>query len=278
MPVGAASQWFTTALVMLAVQEGTLTLNDKVSDYLPLFTKHGKGHITIGHCLTNNTGIQNDQGVGRIFQKNKYHLLEEEVNDYAAKREIETNPGTESDYSNIGFNIAARVLEVITKKPYDRLTQEKLFRPLAMRNTTFANEDYNDGINASTGARSTPADFMNFLNMLLNKGTYNGRPFLTETSVDAMFSQTELASKVKNLPKMLEGSNYALGNWILEKKADGKPNAYTSPSLGGMWPVIDLCRNYAFVLFAKEAAPEQRKAFVMNLKAVIDEKVQANCR
>ena len=144
-PIGAASQWLTTALVLMFVQEGKLSLDDKVSDYLPIFSKHGKGYITIGHCLSHNTGIKNDQGVAKIFQKSKFKNLEEEVNDYAAKKEIETNPGTEFNYSNMGFNIAARVLEVISKKPLDRLSQEKLFRPLAMRNTTFANENYNDG-------------------------------------------------------------------------------------------------------------------------------------
>jgi CubicO group peptidase (beta-lactamase class C family) len=52
-----------------------------VSDYLPLFAKHGKEFITIAHCLTHNTGIEAERGVLKIFQKSNFKNLEEEVND-----------------------------------------------------------------------------------------------------------------------------------------------------------------------------------------------------
>jgi CubicO group peptidase (beta-lactamase class C family) len=277
-PVGAASQWLTTALVMMLVQEEKLSLNDKVSDYLQVFSKHGKGYITIANCLTHNTGIQSQDGVGKIFQKKKYHTLEEEVNDYAAKREIGTNPGTEFRYSNMGFNIAARVLEVLTKKTFDRLAQEKLFRPLAMRNTTFANEDYNDAIDAAFGARSTPADYMNFMGMLLNGGRYNGKAFLTSESLKLMFSEFETAGKIKNAPKSAAGFDYGIGTWILDKAPDGKTAAIVSPALTGTWPMVDLCRRYALLLFTKPSAGEPNREVAFRLKAMVDEQVGAACR
>ena len=276
-PIGAASQWLTTALVMTFVQEGKLSLDDKVSDYLPLFSKHGKGFITIGHCLTHNTGIQNDQGIVKFFQKSKFKTLEEEVNDYASKKEIDTNPGTEFKYSNMGFNIVGRLLEVMTKKPFDRLVQERLLRPLAMRNTTFANEDYNDAVSPSNGARSTPADYINFLSMLLNKGTFNNKVVLNESALSTMFSLQQVASKIKNAPKVMEGLNYALGAWVLETNAARKITSLTSPSLFGTWPIVDVCRGYACILFTKELSGEQRKDFIMDIKATIDATLPANC-
>lgn len=98
-PIGASSQWLTTALVMTFVQEGKLSLDDKVSTYLPVFIKHFKSYITIRQCLTNYTGIQSEQGVLKLLQKNKFKSLEEAVNNYAEKREIQTNAGTEFRYS-----------------------------------------------------------------------------------------------------------------------------------------------------------------------------------
>ena len=82
-PIGASSQWLTAALVMTFVQEGKLSLDDKVSTYLPIFQKYYKGFITIRHCLTHYTGIQSDEGVTKLFTKSKFNTLEEEVNDYA---------------------------------------------------------------------------------------------------------------------------------------------------------------------------------------------------
>jgi CubicO group peptidase (beta-lactamase class C family) len=138
--INASSQWLTSALVMILVQEGKIGLDDKVSTYLPIFAKYGKAYISIRHCLTHNTGVD----AGKMFEKNNFKTLEEEVNHFASNREIKTNPGTEFYYSNIGFKIVARVLEIAAKKPFDRLMKEKLTSTLAMRNTSFASENYND--------------------------------------------------------------------------------------------------------------------------------------
>jgi CubicO group peptidase (beta-lactamase class C family) len=257
---------------MTFVQEGRISLDDKVSKYLPIFEKYYKGYITIRHCLTHNTGIQAD----KLFQKSKYHTLEEEVNDYASKKEIQTNAGTEFRYSNIGFNIAGRVLEVITKRTFDRLAMERITRPCNMKNTTFANEDYNDAINPSTGARSSAADLTNFLSMLLNKGTFNGKPVLSESSVTTLLSLSETSDKIKNAPPLAQGLNYGLGEWVLESNDKGA-TAFTAPSYIGTMPVLDICRKYGYVIFTKDLSSVPGKDFYSNIKAAIDEGMPALC-
>lgn len=278
LPIGASSQWLTTALVLTFVQEGKLSLDDKVSTYLPIFTKYYKGYITIRQCLTHFTGIQSEQRITKLLQKNKFHTLEEEVNEFASKRDIQTNAGTEFRYSNVGFNIAARVLEVISKKTFDRLIQDRIIRPLAMKNTTFSNENYNDALNPAIGAKSSAADFTNFLAMLLNKGTFNNRPILTESSVSLMHTLTTEASQVKYAPAPVSRLSYALGEWILETNAHGKATVVAVPSLQGTWPMIDLCRGYACVIFTNELPGEQNRNLYMDIKATIDDIVGGNCQ
>jgi CubicO group peptidase (beta-lactamase class C family) len=278
VPIGASSQWLTTALVMTFVQEGKLSLDDKVSTYLPIFSKYYKGFITIRHCLTNATGIKSEEGIAKILQKNNFSTLEAEVNEFAGKRDIMTNAGTEFRYSNVGFNIAGRVLEVITKRAFDRLMQERIIRPLAMKNTTFTNENYNDAINPGTGAKSSAADFTNFLAMLLNKGQFNNKPVLTESSIAELQKMTAEANQIKYAPKPAEGAAYGLGQWILETTPEGKPEVIGVPSLNGSWPMIDLCRNYAFVLLTGNFSGEQKKDYYMSLKAIIDENIGGGCK
>src|SRR6201999_2106946 len=102
-PIAAAGDWMTAALVMTFVDEGKLSLDDKVTKYIPLFGKYMKGYITIRNCLTNTTGIWPDaEGVMKVLQKSKFESLEDEVSNYATKHDIQTNPGTEFFYSNIG--------------------------------------------------------------------------------------------------------------------------------------------------------------------------------
>lgn len=278
LPIGASSQWLTTALVLTFVQEGKLSLDDKVSTYLPIFKKYYKDFITIRQCLTNFTGIQSEQGIARLLQKNKFHSLEEEVNDFASRRDIQTNAGTEFRYSNVGFNIAGRVLEVVSKKAFDRLMQDRIIRPLAMKNTTFTNENYNDALDPANGARSSAADFINFLSMLANKGTFNNTKVLTESSVALLHTLSTEASQVKYAPPLVAGLNYALGEWILETDAQGKPLSVTVPSLQGSWPMIDFCRGYACVIFTKSTQTDLSRNFYLDFKSTIDDVVGGNCQ
>lgn len=278
VPIGASSQWLTTALVLTFIQEGKLSLDDKVSTYLPIFTKYYKSYITIRQCLTNFTGIQSEQGIGKLLQKNKFRSLEEEVNEFASRRDIQTNSGSEFRYSNVGFNIAGRVLEVISRKTFDRLMQDRITRPLAMKNTSFTNENYNDAINPATGAKSSAADFTNFLSMLLNKGVFNNKPVLTESSVALLHTLTTEANQVKYAPAIVTGLNYGLGEWILETNREGKAGSVAVPSLQGPWPMLDLCRAYACVIFTNDAPSDQNRNLYMDIKSTIDDVVGGNCQ
>lgn len=273
-PIGASSQWLTAALVMTFVQEGKLSLDDKVILYLPIFDKYYKNHITIRHCLTHYTGIQAE----KLFQKNKFKTLEEAVNDIASKKEILTNAGEESRYSNLGFLIAGRVLEVISRKTFDRLFTERIGRLCAMKNTTFANEDYNDAINPSTGARSSALDFTNFLTMLLNKGTFNNKPVLTAGSVETLLSLTVENNMMKNVPSGAQGFDYSFGSWIMNTTESGNATAFTAPSYAGTMPVLDVCRKYAYMLVTKELSSPPNKDFYTALKDAVDEGIRGSCK
>ena len=276
-PVGAFSQWLTAALVMTFVQEGKLSLEDKVSDYIPLYNKYSKSYITIRNCLTHNTGIESDFNFNKLFQKSKFKTLEEEAIFFASKREIKANPGTEFNYSNIGYNIVGRILEVISKKGFDRIAQDRILRPLGMRGTTFANEDYNAATDPSLGARSTANDLTNFMNMLLNKGMFNNKQVLSEESVKTLLS-LQAKPPMKNIPKAVEGYDFAFGSWILEEDATGKIQSATSPSFSGTWPIVDFCRGYTLVVFTDQLKNVPGKEFYLDIKSIVDEGITANCQ
>ena len=227
----------TAALVMQFVDEGKLSLDDKVSQWIPEFARYGKNYITIRHCLSHFTGVEEEtKFLKKLTQRSKYASLEEEVNSFARK-EIRTNPGTDFWYSNTGLNIAGRVLEVISKKNFEVLAKQKLFNPMTMRRTSFSSVDAS-AVNPSGGASSTPDDYMKFLVMLMNKGKYAGKQILSEASVDQLVQIQTKPELIKYAPKSATGYNYALGSWVIEER-DGKATALASPGLFGTWPVLD---------------------------------------
>jgi CubicO group peptidase (beta-lactamase class C family) len=271
-PIAGAANWLVAALVMTYVDEGKLSLDDKVSKYIPIFATYMKSYITIRNCLTNTTGIRaSEDEVLKAMPKNKYESLEEEVNSYASKRDIATNPGTEFFYSNMGPNIAARIVEIVGKKGFDRLMMERILRPLKMRGTSFSNEE-GGAINPAGGARSTANDYINFLAMLLNKGQFGDKRILSEKAVEEMETAQMPSLPLKYAPKIAKGAHYGLGAWIAGENTAGAATVLSCPNLLGTTPYIDKCRNYAAILIVeKPAEAEDQKGVAQNMKSMIDQ-------
>jgi CubicO group peptidase (beta-lactamase class C family) len=275
-PIASCSKWLTAALVMQFVDEGKLSLDDKVVKYIPEFEKYFKNYITIRQCLSHTTGIaDDDKFLKRLLARKKFASLEEEVNEMAS-RDIRANAGTDFWYGNVGLNIAGRVLEVISKKKFEVLIKLKLLNPLGMRKTTFNTLDGTPP-NPSGGAISTADDYMKFLVMLLNKGKYNGVQVLSEESVTEMMKVQNKPEQIKYAPKAAEGFNYASGSWAIEEKG-GVATTLASPGLFGTWPMIDFCRGYAYIVFVKNLLGDERADAHRQLKQTVDEQISPVCR
>lgn len=266
-PIPGASKWLTAALVLTFVDEGKLKLDDPISKYLPVMVKYMKGYITIRQCLAHTTGVENKRGFLAAAGK-KYDMLEQEIDAYAAK-EISNNAGQEFWYGEIGPNIAGRVLEVITKKSFDRLAQERLFRPLKMRATTFTDFE-GKAINPSGGAQTTANDMVNFLSMLLNKGMFEGKKILSEASVAELQKAQFTDKPVKYTPESTEGLHHGLGAWLQEEDANGNGLVVSGLGTFGSFPYVDNCRKYAAVLFVQNPLKDARKDVSKQFKEAVE--------
>lgn len=274
--VASCSKWLTAALILVLADEGKLSLNDPVSKYLPLYSKYSKGYITIRQCLSHLTGIESEPiRLVSLLKRGKYNSLEEEVADFATSKEIVSNPGLEFRYSNIGLNIAGRIAEIVSRKGFEQVMQEKLLRPLQMRNTSFSSLN---AVNPSGGAVSTPNDYMNFMSMLLNKGMFNGKRILSESAVALMHTPQTTTPMIKYAPKAAEGYNYGMGEWIQETDENGNATVVSCPGLFGTWPMLDLCRGYASIVFVKSLLTEEKRTVYLDLKKAIDRQIVANCK
>ncbi len=275
VPIASCSKWLTAALAMIFVDEGKISLDDPVAKYLPIFTSYSKRYITIRNCLSHTTGIHAEEpGLKAALQNRKYATLEDEVNAFA-KREIERNPGEMFFYSDIGLNIVGRILEIVGKKTFDRLISDKLLRPLKMRQTTFY-IDFDKAFNPSGGALSTANDYTNFLGMILNKGMFEGKRILSEKSIAEMQKVQTGTAVVKYEPATAKGDGYGLGEWILNKDANGAGTVISSPGLYGTFPLVDYCRGYAFLIFVKTLLTEQKKEIYMGFLDAIN--TQISCK
>lgn len=275
--LGYSSQWLTAALVLVLADEGKVSLDDKVSRYLPEFASYGKSYVTLRHCLSHFTGIQHEQNkVVKLFEKKKFASLDDAVGSYV-KKEIQNNAGEAFRFNGMGPDIAGRVLEVVTKKKFDMLAQQKLFRPLGMRMTTFSTLD-GSAVSPTDGARGTAADYIKFLRMLLNNGLHNGQRILSEASVAAMRQVLTSAANRKYSPESMTISEYALGAWAVGDNDKQNATVLTAPSFGGTTPLVDFCRGYAFMYLQKELGEEGKLPVRKQLKEMLDGQFPASCK
>ncbi len=270
-PIASCSKWLTAALVMQFVDEGKISLDDKVVKYLPEFDLYFKGYVTIRQCLSHMTGIADEEKfLKKLRERRKFETLQEEVSDFM-KREIRAKPGTDFWYGNIGLNIAGRVLEVISKKKFEVLIKTKLLLPLGMTKTNFS-AVLGQAPNPSGGAVSTADDYIKFLVMLLKKGKHNGQQILSEKSIMEMMKAQNTKDQIKFAPKSADGFLYGLGSWVIDK------NVSASPGLFGTWPMIDYCRGYAYLVFVKNLLGEERADVHRDLRKIIEKQINSNCK
>jgi len=210
----------TCAGVMILVDEGRVSLIDPVEKYLPEFkglklnpcgTLAGYNceavtpsrPVNILDLMTHTSGLP-----GSVAGGEPPTTLAERVA-AVSRATLLFEPGTKWNYSNIGIAALGRIIEVVAKQPYDRFLAERIFQPLEMQDTFFFVPPDKAGRVASVytyeasglkrvtmgtakfpapegGLFSTAADMARFHQMLLDKGTLNGRRILSAAAVEEM--------------------------------------------------------------------------------------------
>jgi len=274
-PLGSISQWLTTALVLSYVDAGKINLSDKVSQYIPVFSRYAKGYITIRDCLTHFTGIEGDPvKISSLEGSSKFSMLQEEVETFATKREIKANPSTEFRYSQVGLNLAARVLEVITKRGFEQLMSEKITRPLMMRSTSFSSSG---AVNPSGGAIGSANDLGNFLTMLLNKGMFNGKRILSEAAIEEMQKVCTTPAVIKYAPSPVNGMAYSMGAFVTTTNEQGKATALDCPGLCGSWAGLDWCRNVGFLVLTRKMENTEKSDVYQRIRQALTDQLPSSC-
>ena len=137
---GSISKTFTGTLMMILAEQGKVNLDAPVRKYikdLKLRDENVAKRVTVRNLLTHMGGW-----VGDYFNDfgNGDDALEKMVKDIAKLQQVHPL-GTIWSYNNTGFNLASRIIEVVTKKPYEQAAQEMLFNPLALDMSFFYPSD-----------------------------------------------------------------------------------------------------------------------------------------
>lgn len=244
--IGSISKTLIGVSLMKLVDQGKLKLDDPVNKHLPFKVTHPKfsdSPITIRHLATHSSGIKdtpanydfksyyldadlqksevNTKGFSlteKVFLKKiknneriplgKFleNILDVNGEWYTTKNFYDFKPGSIYEYTNIGATLAAYIVELVSKMPYEEFTTIEIFEPLNMKSTGWFYEDidmtrfatryvgkkatiapfyelstYPDG-----GLKTTSTDLSLFLKEML-QGFAGESDFITNTSFKVLF-------------------------------------------------------------------------------------------
>lgn len=133
--LASLSKQFTAAALLLLEQNGKVKLDEPVSTYLPQLKPEIAENITIHHLLSHSSGLARDIETLSTKELGKTYISVDSIISLINTSDLLYHPGEKWSYSNLGYNLAAKVIESVTGKSYGIAMDSLLFKPLGMTNT-----------------------------------------------------------------------------------------------------------------------------------------------
>ena len=135
--IGSISKQFTAAAILLLVEDGKLSLDDKVGRWLPELTRANE--VTVRHLLSMTSGYQDFWPQDYVMPGVLKDTTPDDILRGWARKPLDFDPGTKWQYSNTNYVIAGLIAERVSRKPLVEFLRERVFEPLGM--TSVVNTD-----------------------------------------------------------------------------------------------------------------------------------------
>lgn len=216
--IGSISKPIIAMGIMLLVEKGELSLEDKVSKFLHQ-TPESWGEITVRHLLSHTSGIVRE---APGYDPAKIQP-DADVIKTAYELPLNSKPGEKYAYSNAGYFALAEIIRTVSGKPWSEFLTESIFKPLGMtstRTTTLEEiiphraDGYSFGANKLTNAetylavRPSGAFLSTISDLIKLEAALGGTSFLKPESRTAVWTPFKLSDGTNSV--------YGLG-WRVEE-------------------------------------------------------------
>jgi CubicO group peptidase (beta-lactamase class C family) len=140
----SVAKQFTGYAVASLVEQGQLSLDDDIRQYLPELPDFGET-ITVRHLLYHTSGIRDWVALVKLSGRSETDVITDEflMNIVTHQRELNFKPGERFLYSNTGYFLLAQIVSRVTGQSFREWTDENIFDPLGMHDTLFL-DDYSE--------------------------------------------------------------------------------------------------------------------------------------
>lgn len=155
-------------LLMMLVDQQRVQLDAPIATYLPAFRGvGGQTPVTLRHLYNHTSGYAGYWGE-----------FDNDLDQITAPSAAYLQPGVKMDYTNVGYNLGAQVIEQVSGEMQSDGYRRHLLDPLGCTGTKANGGAYN--------TTSTPLDMAKIGQMLLNKGAYGAQRFMREETFAQM--------------------------------------------------------------------------------------------
>ncbi|HTA40158.1 MAG TPA: serine hydrolase domain-containing protein, partial [Candidatus Acidoferrales bacterium] len=136
--LGAVSAQFTTAAVLLLVQDAKLKLDDRVTKYVPELSI--AANVTVAELLQQTSGLPDYTKAPGIDPDQTHQAKINDLIAAANKMQLVTTPGTTYAPNDFNFIVAGLIVERVSSVTLSDFLQQRIFLPLVMNQTLYAGD------------------------------------------------------------------------------------------------------------------------------------------
>lgn len=136
--IASCSKAFTALSVFLLQEEGKLSIDDSVSDYLPWWNVTWNGQLQdtkIWQLLEHCSGIPNSTMMQ--YPESGIAPSNEEIAHIAENIELVYEPTTRFEYCNLGYDILAYITETVSGVPFEEYVTDEILQPVGMTHSGY---------------------------------------------------------------------------------------------------------------------------------------------
>ncbi len=139
--IGSITKQFTAACILILAQDGKLSLDDEIHQYLPELLDFGQP-VTIRHLIHHTSGIWSDEVLLGLSGRKLFDPINtrDELKIISRCHTLNFTPGSEYLYCNAEYVLLGEIVARVSGESLATFAQERIFKPLGMSGTFF-----NDG-------------------------------------------------------------------------------------------------------------------------------------
>lgn len=270
VPIASATKAVSAAVILSLVDDGTMSLDDTVADFLPEYAGTERGAITVRQAFSQTSGIWNDEWpcIG-----NTATTLDLCARDILAHAPRVSAPGETFFYGGNSMHVAGRLAEIAYCNRFPasctglgsgavwiKIFNERIKNPLGIG--MFYNSATNPRI--AGGIVSRLSDYRTFWRMILGGGEGNGVRVLSAAAVDAMIRDQTGGAPVYYSAAQPD-VEYGLGIW----RFDG---VLSDPGKFGFHPWWDLAAGIGGIVMLNDpegAAPGGGRHVAFQIESIV---------